>query len=135
MMLKEMFKLYKLSGLEDYNPEAGFSALARATLICTQLTKAESFLSRAKGLLGRSELLEQEALWIKPCNNIHTYFMKFPIDCVFIDKKMKVVKTKSHIPAFKIVGPIWKSSSVIELPAGTIRKFNIQEGDTLYVVN
>lgn len=108
---------------------------ANPQLMVDQLMIAESFWHRAKGLLGRKKLLEKEALWIKPCNNIHTFFMNFPIDCVFVDKRLKIVKLKSHINAFKIIGPFWKAHSVFEMPAGSINQFQLKTGDQFYVVD
>lgn len=104
-------------------------------LLIESLELAESFFARGKGLLGRKELASQAGLWIKPCNNIHTFFMKFNIDCVFVNKTLKVEKVVANIKPCRIVGPFWKSTSVFELPAGTIDKFKISVGDQLYVVN
>ena len=63
-------------------------ALARESRGLTQLELAESFWQRGKGLLGHSKLEFDQALWIKPCNNIHTMFMRFSIDCIFLEKKL-----------------------------------------------
>lgn len=106
-----------------------------ADLICEHVELAESFWARGKGLLGRKSLPAQSCLWIKPCNNIHTFFMKFTIDCVFVNKKLQVEKVESKVRPFKIKGPFWKAHSVFEFSEGTIELFNIQVGDQLYVVN
>lgn len=106
-----------------------------AQLLVDQLLLADSFWARAKGLLGQSSLSDNEALWINPCNNIHTFFMKFPIDCIFVDRKMQIQKLVSDIRPFKIVGPFWKSHSVIEARSGFIKSKELKIGDHLYVVN
>lgn len=106
-----------------------------AELLIEQLDIAESFWSRGKGLLGRKNLPANEALWIKPCNNIHTFFMKFAIDCIFIDKKMEIKKLAENVVPFRFVGPFWKSHSVIELKSGFIESKKLKIGDHLYVVN
>ncbi|MGZ3692406.1 MAG: DUF192 domain-containing protein [Pseudobdellovibrio sp.] len=106
-----------------------------AELLIEQLEVAESFFSRAKGLLGRRHLPGSQALWIKPCRDIHTFFMKFSIDCVFLDNQMQIIKIVPNLGPFKIVGPFWKSSSVIELNSGFTEEKKLKVGDRLYVVN
>lgn len=106
-----------------------------AELLADQLMIAESFWLRGKGLLGRQVISLNEALWIKPCNNIHTFFMKFSIDCIFVDRKMEVKKLVENIGPFRIIGPYWKTHSVIEVHSGFIRLKNLKIGDHLYVVN
>ena len=106
-----------------------------AELLLDQLTVADSFWSRGYGLLGRRKIEANEALWIMRCNNIHTWFMRIKIDCIFIDKKMEIKKIVSDVSAFRFVGPYWKSSSVIETQAGFAKSKNLKVGDQLYVVN
>lgn len=118
-----MAKLYKLK----HNQEA--------QLLIENLELAESFWARGQGLLGRSGLSSNTALWIKPCNNIHTFFMKFSIDCIFVNKKMEIEKISQSVRPFRIVGPCWKASSVFETAAGCAEKWNLSVGDQLYVVN
>lgn len=106
-----------------------------AELIVNDLEQATSFLERGKGLLGRDGLNEGHGLWIKPCNNIHTFFMKFKIDCVFLDEHLVIQRIASNMKPFRVAGPVWKARSVIELKAGTIEKANLSVGDQLYVVS
>lgn len=117
-----MAKLYKTSS-------------SGAVLLVDQLEIAESFWARGKGLLGRKNLEPQQALWIRPCNNIHTFFMKFAIDCIFVDKKMEIKNLAKNIGPFRFVGPFWKSHSVIETSAGLIEAKKLEIGDHLYVVS
>lgn len=107
----------------------------KAELLIENLELAESFFARGKGLLGRKSLAVNNALWIKPCNNIHTCFMNFAIDCIFVNKKMEIEKIVSGVKPYKIVGPYWKSASVFETAAGCAQKWNLQVGDQLYVVS
>ncbi len=106
-----------------------------AELLLTQLELAESFWQRGKGLLGHSKLEFDQALWIKPCNNIHTMFMRFSIDCIFLDKKLVVQKIVNQVKPFRLIGPCWKSYSVIETTAGFAERKKIKVGDHLYVVS
>lgn len=101
--------------------------------LTTELVIADSLVARTKGLLGKTKLNDKEILWIHSCNSIHTFFMKFPIDCVFLDKKLSVCAIRSHISPWRVVLPIFKAKSVLEMNAGMAQKLNIQIGDQLYV--
>lgn len=101
--------------------------------IISHLEVADSFWSRSKGLLGRTELQQNSALWIHRCNSIHTFFMKFTIDCVFVDKNLIVKSLNKNIPPWRLVPPVWGASSVIELSSGMIDQLQIQLGDELNV--
>lgn len=106
-----------------------------AQLLSDKIEVADSFFTRIKGLLGRDGLGENEVMWIKPCNNIHTFFMKFSIDCIFVDKKMEIKKLAEDVGPFQLVGPYWNAYSVIETKAGFINSNNLKIGDQLYVVS
>ncbi|MBC7421666.1 MAG: DUF192 domain-containing protein [Bdellovibrio sp.] len=106
-----------------------------AELLIEKLEVAESFWQRGRGLLGRKNLEANQALWIMPCNNIHTFFMKFTIDCIFVDKKMQIKKIVSRVSPFRFVGPYWKAFSVIETSEGFAEKKKLSIGDHLYVVS
>ncbi len=92
---------------------------------------ADTPFPRMRGLLGRKEFNPGEALIIKPCNAIHTFFMPFAIDCLFVDKNNRVIKSISKLPAFRMTFPCFASKLVIELPAGTLNITSTQIGDIL----
>lgn len=77
---------------------------------------AETFAERAKGLIGRRGLEPGHGLLIKRCNCIHTFFMRFPIDAIFLDRDGKVVKTVRNIPPWRpwIWGG-WRARQVLEI--------------------
>lgn len=102
-------------------------------ILIADLEVAEGFLARGKGLLGRPSLAPEQALWIPHCNSIHTFFMKFAIDCVFVDKSLKVKAIVENVKPGRLVLPIWGVSSVVEMTAGNARRLNISVGDQLYV--
>lgn len=108
---------------------------SNAELLIDQLELADSYFSRAFGLLGKKTLPENQGLWIKPCRDIHTFFMKFAIDCVFLDSKMTIIKIAADVSPYRLLGPYWKSSSVIELKSGVAHAKKLKVGDQLYVVN
>ena len=121
--MEKKIQLYKI--IKDKNAE----------LIVGDLEKATSFFARGKGLLGRSDLNDSHGLWIKPCNNISTFFMKFTIDCLFLDENMVIQRIASNMKPFRVAGPVWKARSVVELRGGTAEKMNLVVGDQLYVVS
>lgn len=96
---------------------------------------AISFLSRLKGLMFKKELKKGEALIIKPCNSIHTFFMNFPIDVVFMNKNDKVVKVIERMKPYRISKIYFKANYVIELPVDTIKSSKTAEGDIIEIIN
>lgn len=122
-MMQTNLQLYKITGHQ------------KAELMLNELEKATSFFHRGKGLLGRSELTENQGVWIEPCRDIHTFFMKFSIDCLFLDEQMVIKKIYNNVKPFRVAGPIWAAKSVIELKAGTAERWNLSVGDKLYVVS
>ncbi len=94
---------------------------------------AKSFWSRSKGLLGTRTLSDDEALWIHACNSIHTFFMSYPIDCVFLDSELCVKSLVTNVMPGRIVWPKWGANSVIEMKSGSIKRFGLRLGDRLDV--
>lgn len=107
----------------------------KKTLVAENLIFARSLFARMKGLLGRKGLANSEAMWINPCNNIHTFFMKFSIDAVFVDRQLRVKKVKHDLKPGHIVWPVWGAHSVFEMSSGRARLSKIEEGDILNVGN
>lgn len=102
-------------------------------ILISQLKEARSLKDRTVGLLGKSSLSADEALWIHHCNSIHTFFMKFSIDCVFLDKTLKVKAVHSEVSPWKLILPVWGARSVIEMNSGRAADLDIKVGDQLYV--
>ena len=94
---------------------------------------ADSLLKRMKGLLGREEILEGEALWIRPCMSIHTFLMRFSIDVIFLDKTNRIVAVKENLPPNHITSFYLRAASVLELPAGTIEATSTAVGDKIEI--
>jgi uncharacterized membrane protein (UPF0127 family) len=93
---------------------------------------ADSPASRMKGLLGRSELRPGEGLLLRPASSIHTCFMRFPIDAVFLDGGLRVLGISDGLRP-------WRAASrrgaraVLELPAGESARRGLEVGDSLRV--
>ena len=94
---------------------------------------ADSILKRMKGLLGKSNMQTGEALWIKPCMSIHTFWMRFPIDVVFLNKKNQVLTIMRNLQPNRMTRLYPKAASVLELPAGVIDATSTEVGDELEI--
>ena len=94
---------------------------------------ANSFLKRFKGLMFNKKMKGYDAIMLKPCNSIHTFFMNYAIDAIFLDKKLKIIKIKRNLKPWRITPVYFYSASVIELEGGCLDK-NVKKGDELELV-
>jgi uncharacterized protein len=104
----------------------------RNVLIADQADMADSSEKRRTGLLKHERLNPGEGLWIVPCESVHTFFMKFPIDLVYLDKKHRVKKVRHAVPAWRLSACL-SAHSILELPAGTAERTGTQVGDELTI--
>lgn len=91
---------------------------------------ADTSAKRRTGLLKHERLEPGDGLWIMPCESVHTFFMKFAIDLVYLDKKQKVRKIRHAVPPWRLSACL-TAHSILELPAGTARQTGTQPGDQL----
>lgn len=91
------------------------------------VSKTSTMLERTRGLMFRKKLTPNQGLWIQPCNSIHTFFMTFPIDVVFLDQSGTVIKISENLPAWRMSGSL-KAVAVMELLAGTCESLGIKAG-------
>ena len=107
--------------------------LTRNTILATCMEVADSGPKRNKGLLGRERLSAGEGLWIIPCQAVHTFWMQFPIDLVYLDRKNRIRRLRGAVRPWRL-SACFSAHSVLELPAGTIRNTQTQYGDRLELV-
>lgn len=100
-------------------------------LIACDVKLAKTFWSRSRGLIPRNSISQDEGLIIKPCCSIHTFFMKFSIDVLFVNSKNEVVALYERVGANRILPVHLTSVYVIELAAGQISAKNVQKGDII----
>lgn len=101
-------------------------------LILENVLLADRFFFRLKGLMGKDNLEDDEGLLIRPCNSIHTFFMKFNLDVAFIDKSFEILEIYRDFAPNKL-SKIYKDSKfVLEARAGSFSRINI--GDRLRIV-
>lgn len=85
---------------------------------------------RNQGLLGRSGLDGGSALVLAPCTAVHTFFMKFAIDVVFVDRRGRVIKAVTELRPWRIAVALG-AHAVVELPAGVIVASGTRAGDAI----
>ncbi len=103
-------------------------------IIASRAWIASDFMSRSTGLLNRSSLESDEALLIVPCNSIHMFFMKFPIDVIYLDKNYKIVRLVNDLAPWRLDSCHFKAYMTLETSAGKIAKSDIKLGDLLKIV-
>lgn len=101
--------------------------------IVENLKPAYSFTKRLKGLMFDKRMQPQSGVHIKPCTSVHTFFMKFPIDIIYVDREMKVVGLEHSLEPGKTGKRFKNVHSVIELEVGRILDLGITVGQTLKI--
>jgi uncharacterized membrane protein (UPF0127 family) len=104
----------------------------RQTVVATAADVADTSAKRRVGLLKHDRLEPGEGLWITPCESVHTFFMKFAIDLVYLDKRKKVRKVRHAVPPWRLSACL-TAHSILELPAGAARGSGTERGDQLTI--
>jgi len=104
----------------------------RNTVLATAAEVADTSAKRRTGLLKHTKLDPGEGLWIKPCESVHTFFMKFAIDLVYLDRNLRVRKVRHAVPAWRVSACL-TAHSILELPAGTAKQTGTERGDELAI--
>ena len=103
----------------------------RNTVLGRAVDVADTSAKRNTGLLKHTRLEPGEGLWIDTCS-VHTFFMKFPIDLIYVDKRRRVRKVSNAVPPWRLSGCL-TAHSVLELPAGTAAETGTRSGDQLSI--
>ncbi|MDD3436711.1 MAG: DUF192 domain-containing protein [Candidatus Gastranaerophilales bacterium] len=101
------------------------------TLIAKDAKTAENFFTRTLGLIFKKIILPEEGLIIKPCCSVHTFFMQFAIDVIFVDKNNEIIAIYENVLPNRVLPIHFNSFYVIELLAGQISEKNIHAGDII----
>ena len=104
--------------------------VADGRVVCPALSVADTARTRMKGLLGRHSLDDGEGLLLRPAGSIHTAFMRFPIDAVFLDADMRVLRVASDLRPWRLAAQRG-AKAVVELPAGAAEGMGLAVGLTL----
>jgi uncharacterized protein len=104
-------------------------------VISENVMVADSFFKRLRGLMFTKELPEQNALLIKPCNEIHTFNMRYSIDVLYIDANNKILAVNEAMKPGKIGKRVKNAVSVVELPCSKIKNLNVKSGDVVEFIS
>ena len=96
--------------------------------IAEQAEIADTFWKRGIGLIGRKSLAEGAALWLEPCNGIHTFGMRFAIDVLYLDKNGVALRLLPNTRPNRICLPLRGVRVTVEFPAGTLAARNVCGG-------
>lgn len=105
----------------------------KSVILAHNVIIADSFLTRLKGLLGKPCLPDGWCLVLKPCRSVHTMFMRFDIDIIFVDSHNTVVSAINNMSPFRFSSYVRDSYLTIEFPAGTIKSTCTTPGDMIKI--
>jgi uncharacterized membrane protein (UPF0127 family) len=101
--------------------------------VCERCDDAASPFARLKGLLGRRTLGADEGIYLRPASSVHTFFMRFPIDAVFVDGEGRVLKVAAGLRPWRAAG-CRGARAVLELSSGESERRGVRPGDQLVLV-
>lgn len=103
-------------------------------VLADQLLMPRTFVGRGIGLMFRRTLRQGMGMWIVPCSGIHTFGMRFPIDVVFLDRHLRVVRVCAGLRPWRVVPIVRSAHSALELPPGSLLELGLETGETLRLV-
>lgn len=103
--------------------------------ISEKILVADNIVTRIIGLMFRASPPQNaDGLLLDPCNSIHTFFMRYPIDVAFLNSENKVIKVIRNLKPWRVTWIYFRASKTLELPAGKLLP-EVKEGEFLEVVN
>jgi len=107
---------------------------SKETILADKAQMANTFFKRLIGLLNRQSLAKGEALVLSPANCIHSFFMRFTIDVLFLDRSGKVIAALPSFRPFRISRLYFHASLTLELPETTLQLTRTQPGDHIQII-
>jgi uncharacterized membrane protein (UPF0127 family) len=107
--------------------------LDTGAVVASKAGVAKSAWGRLKGLLGTGSLPAGGGLVIRPCTGVHTFFMRYPIDVVFVDDAGEAIAIYEDLSPFRATRVFPRAAAAIELPAGACREHGVKEGHRLEI--
>jgi uncharacterized protein len=99
-------------------------------VVCEECLVAATPFTRMRGLLGKSSLPSGQGILLRPASSVHTFFMRFPIDVVFLDGDLRVVEIAADLRPWRAAGKRG-ARAVLELPAGECARRGLALGDQI----
>ena len=92
---------------------------------------AAGFWQRFRGLMWARTLPDDQALLIENCRCVHTFFMRFALDVIYLNQNMQIVKMHTHVPPWRMRWGSADAQHTLEMAAGGVDRFHLRIGDTL----
>lgn len=108
--------------------------LTRGNILCERTLIADTALPRMRGLLGKRALPAGEGMLLQPAPSIHTAFMRFAFDAVFLDGTLRVIRVVERLKPWRAV-TVRHAVSVVELAAGEISRRGVEVGDQIIIAD
>ncbi|HEY8476483.1 MAG TPA: DUF192 domain-containing protein [Chloroflexota bacterium] len=105
--------------------------VTRGLALAERAEVADNVFTRGRGLLGRKHLPPGGGLVIRPGGQVHTLFMRFPIDVLHVRRDGTAGPMAHGLPPWRLGPFVWGGAFVVELPAGTLRETGTREGDVI----
>ena len=106
--------------------------LTRKTILCDRCHFANTVLKRMVGLLNRRNFAKGEGLLLDRCYGVHTFGMRFPIDILFLDKDLHVIRAVKALPPYR-TSIVKMAVYVLELPVSALDASHTEEGDQIQI--
>ena len=106
------------------------TVLSERAVVCERCELADSVWTRLRGLMGRARLEPGDGLMLRPSSSIHTHFMRFPIDAVFLDDQLRVLGVREGLRPWRMAS-VRGSAAVLELAAGQATQHGLAPGARL----
>ena len=116
--------------MRQRSPREATLLTSNDVVICERCLVADGPLVRMRGLLGRRDLRPEEGILLQPASSVHTWFMRFPIDVVFLDRDMSVVRVVPRLGPWRLASRR-RAAAVLELAAGESERRGIEVGHRL----
>ncbi|MDQ6901367.1 MAG: DUF192 domain-containing protein [Candidatus Dormibacteraeota bacterium] len=98
-------------------------------VLAERLLVPSTFVGRGLGLMFRPALAQGQGMWIQPCNGIHMFGVRFPLDAIFLDRAERLVSAHLGLRPWRVVPFVAGSRSVVELPAGSLSGLPLERGE------
>ncbi len=106
--------------------------LSGGEILAKRVRYADTFAARFLGLmLKRKFPAEYDALLLTPCSSVHTFLMLYPLDILFLDSEIKVLRIYEKLPPCRSWAVVRGSRHVLEMEAGSVARYNVNVGDKL----
>ena len=105
--------------------------ISRDVTLADAAPVADNMWTRLRGLIGRPPLREGQGLVIRPSRGIHSFFMSYPIDAIYVNDQGEVVRRLENLRPFRAAPMCFRTRYVVELPAGTLNRTRTEVGDRI----